>query len=378
MGANRSLAGPKKAAIRDDRMTKRPDKLAFPLLPSRAVNATLLIALVVTAVVAPAMACTRILWNQPGTPVLIGRTMDWPTSTDPVLTVLPRGLPHDGGKLGHTTVTTDNPLRWKSRYGSLVTTVYGIGTADGLNERGLSAHMLYLTSTDFGPRDPSKPALQAGLWAQYVLDNAASVTEALKLLEDVQLVMVEARGSKATVHLALEDASGDSAIIEYIGGKQKVHHGHEYRIMTNDPPYDEQLALLKDHDFSQPSSDMPLPGNVNPRDRFARATYFLNMMPAPKTEREGVAGLFAIARNVSVPFGAPYRNFGIYNTEYRTVTDDTNKRYFFELTTSPNVIWMELGKFDLRPGASVMTLHPDDINLSGDVSTKFKKSAAPF
>ena len=71
------------------------------------------------------------------------------------------------------------------------------------------------------------------------------------------------------------------------------------------------------------------------------------MLPEPKNEREAVAGVFAIARNVSVPFGAPYKGFGIYNTEYRTVTDLTNKRYFFELTTSPNVIWADLAKFKL-------------------------------
>lgn len=352
--------------------------MTLPWLLGDAVRSSVLVALAATMTIAPAIACTRILWNEPGTPVLVGRTMDWPTSTDPVLTVLPRGLAHDGGKLGEVVVVAANPLRWTSKYGSLATTVYGIGTADGLNERGLSAHMLYLPSTDFGPRDPAKPALHAGLWAQYLLDNAATVTEALALLDGVQLVMVEAHGSKATVHVALEDASGDSAIIEYVGGKQVVHHGREFRVMTNDPPYDEQLELMKGHDFSHPSSDMPLPGNVNPRDRFARATYFLSTMPAPKTEREGVAGMFAIARNVSVPFGAPYKNFGIYNTEYRTVTDDTNRRYFFELTTSPNVIWVDLGKFDLQPGAPVMMLHPDDIDLSGDVATRFAKATAPF
>jgi penicillin V acylase-like amidase (Ntn superfamily) len=85
-----------------------------------------------------------------GTPVLIGRTMDWPTSTDPVLTVLPRDLAHNGGRLGETMVVATNPLLWTSKYGSLVTTVYGIGAADGLNERGLSANMLYLPSTDLG------------------------------------------------------------------------------------------------------------------------------------------------------------------------------------------------------------------------------------
>ena len=92
-----------------------------------------------------------------------------------------------------------------------------------------------------------------------------------------------------------------------------------------------------------------------------------------------MSGALAIARNVSVPFGAPYKGFGIYNTEYRTVVDLTNKRYFFELTTSPNVIWAELERFNLKPGAPVMVLNPDNISLSGEVSGKFRKAAkSPF
>jgi len=67
---------------------------------------------------------------------------------------------------------------------------------DGLNERGLGAHMLFLNAADFGPRDPGKPGIHGGLWAQYLLDNAATVTEALALLEKVQIVMTEARGPK--------------------------------------------------------------------------------------------------------------------------------------------------------------------------------------
>jgi penicillin V acylase-like amidase (Ntn superfamily) len=326
-----------------------------------------------------ANACSRILWNDNKLAVVVGRTMDWPESTEPVITVFPRGIKRHGGLLGSEEIIKDNPLTWISKYGSLVTTIYGLGAADGFNERGLAAHMLFLNAADFGPRNPNKPGIHAGLWAQYLLDNAATVTEALALLDDVQLVMAQARGTKTTVHLAIEDASGDSAIIEYVGGKRLVHHGREFKIMTNDPTYDEQIDLLKQQDFSKPSSTMPLPGNVNPRDRFQRAAYYLAMLPEPKSEREAVAGVLAIARNVSVPFGAPYKGFGIYNTEYRTVTDLTNKRYFFELTTSPNVIWAELGKFNLAPGAPVMVLNPDNISLSGEVSGKFKKAAkAPF
>lgn len=325
-----------------------------------------------------AAACTRVLWNTNKLAVIAGRTMDWPESTEPILTVLPRGMHRNGGLIGGHKVVAENPALWVSKYGSLVITTYGIGAADGFNERGLGGHMLYLTLSNFGPRNTAKPGLQAGLWLQYALDNAANVDEALKALEKVQVVMAEARGRQATVHLALEDASGDSAIIEYIDGKAVIHHGRQYRVMTNDPAYDVQLKLLSKMDFSNPSSTTPLPGNVNPIDRFHRASYFLSMLPEPKTEREAVAGVLAIMRNVSVPFGAPYKNFGIYNTEYRTVMDLTNRRYFFELTTAPNVIWVNLDKFNLAAGSPVMTLNPDSIQLSGDVSEKFHTAKAPY
>lgn len=67
-------------------------------------------------------------------------------------------------------------------------------------------------------------------------------------------------------------------------------------------------------------------------------------------------------------------NFGVYNTEYRTVIDLTNKRYFFELTDQPNVVWANLDEFDLKKGAPVMVLDPHDPALSGDVSGKFQKA----
>lgn len=321
--------------------------------------------------------CTRVLWNTNDLAVLSGRTMDWPTSTQPTLMVLPRGRERDGGVLGGQRVDAD-PLTWTSRYGSLVTTIYGLGAIDGINERGLAAHGLYLTDTDVGERDPSRPGLQLGLWVQYVLDSAATVAEAVALMDGFQPVMVAAEGREATIHLAIEDAGGDSAIVEYLDGRPVIHHGREYTLMTNDPGYDEQLALLSAQDFSQPSSDMPLPGNVNPRDRFQRAAYYSALLPEPRNEREAAASVLAIMRNVSVPFGAPYRDFGIYNTEYRTVADLTNGRYFFELTTSPNVIWTELGGLDFSEGATPLALDPNDIDLSGDVSGRYAPAALSF
>ena len=350
--------------------------------PLKVLTPTFLLALGVLYVgldCSPSEACTRFLWNNNKLGVFVSRSMDWPESTQPVLTVFPRGVSHDGGKVGPEIIVKDNPARWTSKYGSLVTTIYGIGTIDGLNEKGLGIHMLYLNATDYGPRDVSRPGVHAGLWAQYLLDNTSTVVEALKALEAIQIVMVEAHGYQANLHMAIEDATGDSAIVEYIGDKSVVHHDRKFQIMTNDPTYDEQLELLKKHDFSHPSSTTPLPGNVNASDRFQRTAYFAAILPEPKNEREAIAATLAIARNASVPFGAPYKTFGIYNTEYRTVSNLTKQRYYFELTTSPNVIWADLNKFDLTPGSPVRALNPDNIDLSGDVSDKFQKlERSPF
>jgi choloylglycine hydrolase len=113
--------------------------------------------------------CTRVLWNTNQIAVLAGRSMDWPESTQPLVVSFPRGRQRDGGLLSTDVVVPDNPLRWTSTYGSLVTTVYGLGTVDGLNERGLGVHALYLQSTDVGTRNVDVPGLHTGLWAQYCL-----------------------------------------------------------------------------------------------------------------------------------------------------------------------------------------------------------------
>lgn len=324
--------------------------------------------------------CSRILWNDNKLAVVVARTMDWPQSTEPVLTVFPHGMKRDGGRLKSKVIVNENPATWVSKYASLITAGYGMGAADGFNEKGVAIHLLYLRATDVGPRVPAKPGVHIAMWGQYVLDNAATVAEALSLLDTINVVMLMLpNGMGATLHMAIEDATGDSAIVEFIKGKPVVHHGRQYQIMTNDPTYDEQLALLKKQDFSKPSMDLPIPGNVNAADRFQRAAYYRAVLQEPKSEQQAVAGVLAIARNVSVPFDAPYHDFGVYNTEYRTVANLTTKRYFFELTDQPNVIWVDLPTFNLAEGAPVMVLDPHDIELSGNVSAKFEKAASvPF
>jgi penicillin V acylase-like amidase (Ntn superfamily) len=319
--------------------------------------------------------CTRVLWNTNQVAVVAGRSMDWPTTTEPKLTVWPRGAERDGGLLAGHRIDVPNPLTWTSVHGSVVVSIYGVGSIDGMNERGLAVHALYLGACDFGVPAPDTQSVHAGLWLQAPLDLCATVAEAVELLGGLGVVPVEINGHRSNLHLALEDATGDSAVVEFVDGRLSIHHGREHVVMTNDPIYDEQLQLLAEQDFSEPSRDMPLPGNVNARDRFQRAAYYHALLPEPTNVREAVSGVLAIVRNCSVPFGAPYGEFGVYNTEYRTVADVTNGRYFLELTTSPNVLWVDLASLDLSAGAPVLVLDPDDLTLSGEVSTRFEAVA---
>lgn len=65
--------------------------------------------------------------------------MDWPESTEPLIVGFPRGRERSG--INPPQILSDHhPLLWTSRYASLVTTIYGLGTVDGVNEAGLAGH----------------------------------------------------------------------------------------------------------------------------------------------------------------------------------------------------------------------------------------------
>ncbi|MEU9181551.1 linear amide C-N hydrolase [Streptomyces sp. NPDC048550] len=51
-----------------------------------------------------------------------------------------------------------------------------------------------------------------------------------------------------------------------------------------------------------PSSEIPLPGNVNAVDRFQRAAYFSALLPEPADDRQAVAGILARFTQSPAPF----------------------------------------------------------------------------
>jgi penicillin V acylase-like amidase (Ntn superfamily) len=317
--------------------------------------------------------CTRITYLGPANTVVTGRSMDWMLPLHTNLWAFPAGTQRDGA-------AGANSIVWTSKYGSVIAAAYDAATADGMNDKGLVANLLYLGTAEYGQRDLARPGLSVAGWAQYVLDNFATVSEAVDALkaEPFQIVSPPLPGGYApTMHLSISDASGDSAIFEYLNGKLVLHHGAQYQVMTNEPSYDQQLAL--DAYWKDIGGSVMLPGTGRPADRFVRASYYLQQAPKTSDQREAVAAVFSIVRNVSVPMGAsdPSRP-NLAATLWRTVSDQTNRIYFFESTTSPDIFWVSLRELKLGSGSPTLKLdlsgNPD---LAGDAGPRFK-SALPF
>lgn len=316
------------------------------------------------------IACTRVVYDVPGNGTLVGRNMDWFESMDTNLWILPRGMAREG-------LAGENSLKWTSKYGSLATVVYNGATADGLNEKGLNAAILYLSESQYGKRDLKEKGMSLSLWAQYFLDNYATVAEAIEdfnkhPFQPVMATAGDATKVEATVHLAITDKSGDTAVIEYIAGKPTIYHGKQYTVMTNSPAYNLQLENLKQ--YSGLGGNKPLPGTTEAADRFVRAAFYLAQLPQPKNYRESVAELLSVMRNVAEPFGTkdPARP-NIAPTLWRTVADLNDGLYFYESVLSPNTIWVNLNEISFDKDKTPMMLdlvnHKDYV---GNVTKLFK------
>ena len=110
----------------------------------------LVFALSAVVFVAPAidtsLACTRTLYVGANNTVITGRNMDWMEDMASNLWVFPAGLKRDGA-------AGPKSIQWTSKYGSVVVSGYEAGSADGLNEKGLVANLLYLAEADYGKPD---------------------------------------------------------------------------------------------------------------------------------------------------------------------------------------------------------------------------------
>lgn len=316
-------------------------------------------------------ACSRVVYQGLNGTIITARSMDWRTEIPANLWILPRGAERNGE-------AGINSIKWKSKYGSVVTTSWDIASTDGMNEKGLVGNLLWLSGSVYPSieKEKDKPGLAISLWLQYVLDNFATVEEAVTALrkQEFNVVSTHVPGTDiyATLHLSISDKTGDNAIFEYVNGKLVIHHDRSYTTMTNEPVFDEQLAI-NTYWKGIPGTIM-LPGTNRPEDRFVRASYYINAIPKTDNTRVAIPSVFSVIRNCSVPFGiSSPTEPNISSTRWRTVADHKNLVYYFDNVLNPNVVWVEFSKIDFSENGKVKKLSlADNENYSGESSLSFK------
>ena len=285
------------------------------------------------------------------------------------LWIFPRGMERYG-------VVGKNPVRWRSKYGSVVTSAYDICTTDGMNEKGLCANLLWQSESVYPKWDGVVDAISIAVWAQYMLDNFATVDEAVEAMNGGEFVVISDLmpngSSPATLHLSISDVTGDSAIFEYVDGNLQIYYGRDYVVATNLPLYELQLAL---NAYWKPiGGEIFLPGANRATDRFVRASFYVNALPKTIDIEQAVAGVFSVIRNVSVPIGISRSDASsVASTRWRTVADQKNRVYYFDSVMRPSVFWVEFDDVDFTEGGRVRSLNPNDVEpYAGNVAAEFK------
>ena len=171
-------------------------------------------------------ACTSFAaLNETGDAVF-GRNLDWHHRSSMLLyTKPPNGYASvsmvDLYYLGYEGM---QEIPWSKRL-PLLATPYA--TIDGMNECGVAISQNAVPARNT-PTDPNKPTLLQSQVLRLVLDYAKDLDEALELIRNYNVKFLQPN------HFHIADASGNSAIVEYIdGGMVILRNDKPWQISTN-------------------------------------------------------------------------------------------------------------------------------------------------
>lgn len=323
-------------------------------------------------------ACTRVVFQGDSTTnyVMVGRTLDWRTPIPTNIYAYPAGIEKQSMPSGPM-------LTWTSKYGSVLAVGYDGGVTEGMNDRGLVMNGLFCKGTVYkqavGPKDKT-PVMSLAVLVSYFLDNFATVDEVDEWLKDNEFAIFGETfdgGTASTLHWALTDKSGMTLIMEYESGRLHVYKGKDLKVMTNDPPYSQMQTIGKY--WEQVGGVNMLPGTVRSSDRFVRASFFINHVPANVDYSSAFASLSSIMGVVSVPYGYEIETEpNVSSTQWRSISDATGNRYYFKFAYATADFWIDMNRLLLTPGNPILKLDTTDYQALNGCANKHMKVSNGF
>lgn len=308
-------------------------------------------------------ACGDFLLKSQDNHFVAGRSMEFPIPMESNVLVYNRGEKFQstapGGGLGHS---------WTSKLGYVGIDAFHMNRVDeGLNEAGLSFGALTLNGTQYqfigeAQRPEALAMMDVGAW---VLGNFATVDEVKEALGNVRVwgQMIKELGCIPGLHIALHDATGKTAVIEFLDGKA-IFRDNPKGVLTNEPPLPEQLLNLERYSHLTPFPNGPvadggmvgLPGDWSSESRFvriAKEVEFINANP-PTTYEGAIERATHILNTVDVPKGLEIVELANENmpitTRWSTVKDLTSRVFYYRAHNDGRLQAVDLTKETLEPG----------------------------
>lgn len=356
--------------------------------------------------------CTDFIlpFGEPRQPIISGRTMDYsqsPTNTYVTdLIKVPKGLTFTAiaPKLrsGHSWVNQYGfigvcmmPDKGKRNHGNAEVDPTMLVYSDGLNTEGLSAAVLWLSYSDYEKPGDDSQCLDIEAIIGYILGTCATVDDVQTNLAELTVWWPGKWEVIAPFHIAVHDSSGESLVLEFIGGK-KIYYNNTIGVLANGPTFDvhathfyyscnaltatdnttdKYIQVIKDksgrcnitwgngYQYEVLSSGMfGLPGDSSSPSRFNRAAKLRECVPPIYDGREGVQYALQVLDRLEVceqeiltyynPSGEPEDPRNTYNpTLWKVVRNHRDKILYYCTRLNHNLRSVELDKLDFSKGS---------------------------
>lgn len=256
-----------------------------------------------------------------GTESVFGRNYDWDVE-ECLLMVNPRGLTKIANGVGF-------PARWTARFGSVTFNQYGREfPLGGMNEAGLVVECMWLEGTLY-PAPDGRREVSELQWIQYQLDTAATVAGVIQSDREVCI----SPQSTAPIHFLIGDASGQSAVIEFPGGRRQVYAGTSLPVTAlANSTYAESMEFW--HTCQGRSGHPSFQLGNHSLQRFLQA----GAGTGPAADRSGIDPVRDAFRTLE--------QVAVSRTVFQAVYQPGSRRLHFRSRSRPDRRWIDLPRLD--------------------------------
>lgn len=274
-----------------------------------------------------------------------GRTLDYEISYQEEIAVMPRNysfcfrnmgiMKNHYAMIGVAHIEADCPLYY-----------------DAINEKGLGmAGLNFVGNAYYGEKERCKDNVATFEFIPWILCQCATVEEARKLLERINLVNTPFDDKLPVAQLHWMIADRESVIVvESVREGLRVYD-NPVGVMTNNPPFHEQMFNLNNymnlsprnpqnhfceklalHAYSRGMGALGLPGDLSSQSRFVKVAFTKLNSVSGDSEAESVSQFFHILGSVDQQRGCCQLEDGKYEVTIYTSCCNADKGIYYYTT----------------------------------------------